>query len=468
MLPSRTGNLTIALVGGANSGKTTFARTLLRQPVGIVGDRINVTTKVTPYADDELGLTVVDCPGFQDPGSYFAYRVTLKHSLEAAKEIKGETDFTYDDLAVEALKSSDVAVYIAPLDDVPRESHRKELLIITENSTAIALLNKRKATEKSLGVGAVNERERQWRATLAEFRVQAIDYDAHVASPTALTGVFELLRSKADNTLAFRLDQYIKARERRRAERRGQVAEKLAADLKTLRATTIERSIARSEYEKAQAQGRLSELAREMIRKRLDEVVNQKLAEFIAHCSEAFGFQPASNVTSDLEATEVVTQFDSGSGGAAAAFGLGGAYVGAHVGGIGAGLVAGFFGFLIGGPVGAAAAFGTASLWGAGAGAAGGAALGISTGLQGDSEAKATFRFRDAELLSYACKSISWATALAYHGFGKDMLVSEDEATALKNAVATELLRTRPADLTTATEEALTRWLERSLEALEV
>ncbi|WP_202218559.1 GTPase [Okeania sp. KiyG1] len=58
----------IAVVGHTNSGKTTLIQTLMKQEIGKIDDRANVTKKIklTPYEYEGLQAVFIDTPGFQE------------------------------------------------------------------------------------------------------------------------------------------------------------------------------------------------------------------------------------------------------------------------------------------------------------------------------------------------------------------------------------------------------------------
>ena len=461
-------SLVIAIAGQTNTGKTTLARTLLRREVGLVHDRPNVTESAAFHADSEIGITIVDTPGFQQSGAYKSYLLALEHSKEGAEAIRAQSNFSYEENALGALRQSDIAIYVIALDSIPKAEHTTEVELIKGVVPVVAVFNKRVSMNRADGVPFVNERMRLWRTALKPLDVACVEYDAHVASPEALTNVLSLIKSTLPAEKSVSVERFIRKRDTRRRSQRSSIAGRLAEDLMKLRGEKVTVAIAKSAFIEARRKGRVESLASSALKEPVRECMNESLKEFLRHCSEEFKFQTLGKQEVGLEAKETGTSFSPGSGAAAAGYGFGGALVGMQVGATTGAIVAGVLGFLFGGPAGAAAAAGAVSLWGAGVGAVGGAAVGATVGLQGDSEAEVWFEFTHDALFTYASTAVSWAAAFAYHGFGKGAMVKEAEAKELGARVAAVLAKDCPRDLADASEETLARWCLLSLDALEV
>jgi GTPase Era involved in 16S rRNA processing len=168
----------IAFVGHTNVGKTTTIRTLMKQAIGEVGDRPNVTQRVTTenYTYEGLQAHFIDTPGFQEANIY----LTVK---ENGIPIEGDLSerLKYDIAAFDAIAESDIVFFLASLDYVPDGSHEQEVkLVASSGKSIIALLNKGVRRSYSDGSDKLENRVEQWRKVLNRHGIiEIFEFDAH-------------------------------------------------------------------------------------------------------------------------------------------------------------------------------------------------------------------------------------------------------------------------------------------------
>jgi ribosome biogenesis GTPase A len=194
----------IALAGHTTVGKTTLISTFRKSPSGEIGDMGNTTKKaksLEPKDYESLQATFIDCPGFQNAG---LMSLILKHQIsdaEYAKELTEEfasdgVDLRYDQIACEALKHSDVVLYVGDLQIPADNSHLQEVRLIQKiQPNIIGILNKGGTYERSKGAGAKDRRIKQWTEKLAECSIyNVIDFDAHWDKPYKVIAIYNAIR----------------------------------------------------------------------------------------------------------------------------------------------------------------------------------------------------------------------------------------------------------------------------------
>lgn len=131
----------VAMAGQPNVGKTTLMRNIFKSEIGKVGDSSNVTTKSYFEENTELGITFIDCPGFNEPGRVIDL-LEFTNSTEDFKKKMLERDLVEDYSAFEGLKAADLIYYVVSVMGVPNKSDNSLLrLIKMTNSNIIGIIN---------------------------------------------------------------------------------------------------------------------------------------------------------------------------------------------------------------------------------------------------------------------------------------------------------------------------------------
>ncbi|BAZ40926.1 GTPase Era [Calothrix sp. NIES-4101] len=194
--------INIAIAGHTNTGKTSLIRTLMKSPIGEVGDCANVTKKGEAYYFESLQATFIDTPGFQ-------YAPIVMMCLDAKKENpefkiseKWESKINYDRDAIAALEDSDVVIYVASLSVVPDDSYQEEISIIRHKSTKIVgVINQYKKQLEATNKDIVDGRVHQWESFFREQSIeQIVVFDAHWDNPIKVNqlykSIFEILNDE--------------------------------------------------------------------------------------------------------------------------------------------------------------------------------------------------------------------------------------------------------------------------------
>lgn len=184
----------IAFVGHTNVGKTTTIRTLMKEPIGKVGDQANVTQRATEENYDYEGLQAVfiDTPGFQKAGTY----LFMKEDGIAIRGKRAE-ELRYDIAAFTAIGKSDVVFYLASLENVPDSSHEDEVkLVVSSGKRVVALLNKGVGKVHSDGSDKIAKRVEQWRKVFTKYGIYNVfEFDAHWYISSKVSIIYESVES---------------------------------------------------------------------------------------------------------------------------------------------------------------------------------------------------------------------------------------------------------------------------------
>jgi len=192
----------IVVSGHTNSGKTTVIRSLMKRTVGIVSDRANVTKETEDLIYDYEGLQAIftDTPGFQNANILLLEnkRGNLNNLIEIEDE---ELELKYDIRAFEAIKKSDVVLYVASSEQVPDNSHRMEIALVKAgNNRVIGLVNKGITRRESIGIEATANRIDQWKKLLNSKEVSnVIEFDAHWHNPETVSQIYEMIKEVLPN-----------------------------------------------------------------------------------------------------------------------------------------------------------------------------------------------------------------------------------------------------------------------------
>ena len=203
MLDSDDSLVRIALAGHTTVGKTTLISTFRKAPSGEIGDMGNTTKKaksLQPKDYESLQAIFVDCPGFQNAASMSQVLNFQNTNPKLAEEfIKGlaldQVDLQYDQIACDALKRSDVVLYVADIQVPADDSHLQEIRLIQKiQPNIIGILNKARTFERAKGVVARDRRIKQWSGKLNDCSVSnVIDFDAHWDKPSKVIKIYDAI-----------------------------------------------------------------------------------------------------------------------------------------------------------------------------------------------------------------------------------------------------------------------------------
>jgi len=188
----------IAIAGHTNAGKTTFIRTMMRQIVGEVEDRANVTEYPEDYVDRSLGSIFVDTPGFQNAGE-FLIRADMERNGDPAlnqERFKRRAEAVrYDRRAFDAASKCDILLYVAPITEPPDDAHAAELELARDTGCAvIGLINQYAAEVKSHGKEATSRKIKLWQDLFTASRVETtILFDSYWSQPSTLLNLYDAI-----------------------------------------------------------------------------------------------------------------------------------------------------------------------------------------------------------------------------------------------------------------------------------
>lgn len=131
----------IAMAGQPNVGKTTLMRNIFKSEIGNVGDSSNVTTKSYFEENEELGITFIDCPGFNEPGRVIDL-LEFSDSLGDFKEKMLDRNLDEDYSALEGIKACDIVYYVVSVSNVPDKGDDSLIRLVKKtNPNIIGIIN---------------------------------------------------------------------------------------------------------------------------------------------------------------------------------------------------------------------------------------------------------------------------------------------------------------------------------------
>ena len=189
-----TDKVCLAVSGHTNTGKTTFIRTLIREPIGIVKDEANATKHSVEAFYSSIQAVFIDCPGFQNAVIFHKYLEIFKKNQEIARDLIKDIDITYDERALKGIDSADVVYYLVPLDRVPDDTFHHELrLILSRTEKIIGIINKEKDQRKILKSSEVDLRINQWKEFFASNNItRTVIFDSHWDAPSKADLLYSL------------------------------------------------------------------------------------------------------------------------------------------------------------------------------------------------------------------------------------------------------------------------------------
>ena len=198
----------IALAGHTTAGKTTLISTFRKAPSGRIGDMGNTTKQanlfIPPTDYESLQATFVDCPGFQNASMMLQILRSKNQSADFIRQFKSmllaaKVDTQYDELACDAIKNSDVVIYVADIQSPADDSHIQEIRLINEvNPRIIVLLNKARSFEREKGKGSKDKRIKQWENKIFNIEdidiTKVLDFDAFWDRPAKIYKVYDAIQ----------------------------------------------------------------------------------------------------------------------------------------------------------------------------------------------------------------------------------------------------------------------------------
>lgn len=242
----------IAIVGQENVGKTTLIRTLTKSNIGEVEDRAGVTTEAEPCYFKDLQATFIDTPGFKRARQMVMYFREPVKFLEIDPNF--ESDNVSDFKAIQALRESDVVVYVASLEDVPKDAHQSEVLLVRQNhQKVVAVLNQYQQTVIATNEAKVQHRINQWETLFQERGIPLIIFDAHWDNPAKVEKIYESILQILDSQQKSRFKEGLNRFKKRQADIRQEACKYLAEFIENCRKEG-RRWIANSDSDKERVQ----------------------------------------------------------------------------------------------------------------------------------------------------------------------------------------------------------------------
>ncbi|TAF01460.1 MAG: hypothetical protein EAZ78_18415 [Oscillatoriales cyanobacterium] len=212
-------NISIAVVGHTNTGKTTLIRTLMKTSIGEVGDSANVTKKGQSYFFEGLQATFIDTPGFQYASNLMMYLDSLNENPDFKMSQSWQEKMVYDLDAIASIESTDVVLYVASLTIVPDDNYKEEIsLILKKCSKVVAVINQYKKELAASDKISVDYRVTQWKNLFQERSIDVIVCDAHWDSPVKVKGIYDSILNILDSEQKFRFTEGLKRFKERELE----------------------------------------------------------------------------------------------------------------------------------------------------------------------------------------------------------------------------------------------------------
>ncbi|MBW4495978.1 MAG: 50S ribosome-binding GTPase [Oscillatoria princeps RMCB-10] len=436
----------IAIAGQQNVGKTTLIRTLTKSNIGEVEDRAGVTTEAEHCYFKDMQATFIDTPGFQRAGEMVMYFRDPEKFLEINPNF--ESDNADDFKAIQAVKESDVVVYVADLADVPKPAHQSEVLLVRQNhQKVVAVLNQYQQTVRATNEAKVKQRINQWETLFKERGIPLISFDAHWDNPVKVEKIYEIIFQILDDQQKLRFKEGLNLFKKRQADIRQEACKFLAEFIEDCR-KEASYTIQKSDFNEERVQN-------DIVRK-----INGNFAYFTYCVTDLYKIAAENPTTSKDELLLKMRPKAHwgnriGIGGGAAAI-LGG--VTALISGI---LGAGIGGLLTGGvgaiPVGLA--------WAQIGGTIGGA-IG-SLGIFSDHGDTVTIEIDIEQLKTLLIKGVAIIWGLSNTGYGREKKLSSDEARQLEEQIWRIQEAFKGIDLGKSNTSTIREYCEQILDKLE-
>ncbi len=222
-------NISIAVVGHTNTGKTTLIRTLMKTSIGEVGDSANVTKKGQSYFFEGLQATFIDTPGFQYASNLMMYLDSLNENPDFKMSQSWQEKMVYDLDAIASIESTDVVLYVASLTIVPDDNYKEEIsLILKKCSKVVAVINQYKKELAASDKISVDNRVTQWKNLFQEHSIDVIIFDAHWDNPVKVKGIYDSILNLLDFEQRLRFTEGLKRFKERQSEIRKEACNMLS------------------------------------------------------------------------------------------------------------------------------------------------------------------------------------------------------------------------------------------------
>lgn len=446
------GDIKVAIVGHTNVGKTTFIRTLLRQPFGEIDDRSNVTEYAEPIHDKLLNVTFVDTPGFQKAGVLQAFRSAFRHAKGTAADWMGfrkalgdDGSLRFDERAAAAVADSDIVLYLASLSDVPDNAHADELALTREHQPCVIGIINQYAKSFWQGSEATHKRAALWRDMFKHVGVTTVlMFDSHWEKPSALLTLYESIRDHLPEEKAVVFANGLRDVRRHVTDRTVATTAFLADCVISCCELEIAADSEKFGYDESKT--------RADVRRKLLAAIEARLVVFARQAKDLYALD-TNHPSAAADTLKVLMRESSNSRERLANAASGGA-VGASI----FALVGAGIGTLV--LPGLGTAIGAAI--GGGAGGVGGAAVGANKPI--NTHVVGVLDDADLQRVFEACLAISWA--MSFQGFGRGARVPENTIAELRARVAAEARR-RSKVTRLSTKEELMNNAVTALESLE-
>lgn len=432
----------IAIVGRANSGKTTLVRTMTKGVHGEVDDRAGVTDNIDPVYYPSLHAELIDTPGFQQAG-------IVMHLIEGdigRVDKLDESEFRHEKLALKALNGADACIYLATVESAPDASHDKEIkLVRMANPRTVGMLNKTRLLEKTLAASAARRRVTDWETRLRAGGIgDVFDFDAHWDRYSRLNEVYQALaRQMADQKRAD-FEKGLQQFSETLATARQMVAKRAAECIAACRALRETKDTVVDHYNRSAS---LEELKAKIL-KQLEEFET----EFADEVVRIYGIGVKGSGNGGPSYNESVFRRFGDRASEMAKYSAIGAVLG---GALGAAI-----GFIFAGPVGAV---GGAKL---GAGAVG--TVGAGAGAVTEVNETVTVGLSENDLKHTALMCLATVWCATHHGFGLDPSATADGYSRSMAIVSKEVKKMSHPHWSSCTEKQMADWFSTTLAQLDM
>ncbi|ARV58786.1 hypothetical protein BZZ01_09160 [Nostocales cyanobacterium HT-58-2] len=471
MLNTNNFQIRIALAGHTGVGKTTLISTLRKAYSGEISGMGNTTKEAEDYKIPEyqsLQATFVDCPGFQNASEMLRYLRAKQKGESAVGDFfdfceEEKIDVTYDIRAVDALKTSDVVLYVADVRRAADDSDLNEVKVIQKiQPQVVAVLNKAVEFERSHSKKDTNQRIDQWKENLNLLVKDIIVFDAHWDKPAKVQEIYNaILRIlPLDRKKIFETGLRNFSDQQRQIEQK--VYKLLAKEVIFVKDKTLKQKIDDGAREKAKNE----------LKEDLEYLLNSSVTSFLEKAIELYKIEaknPNLSVSKFLEnlteSQEEPTETQRREQAAVTAS-IGG-IIGGAIGIVGAGIGATIASLLSGGlaiPAIIATATTIAGITGS-LGTVGGALHG-ATSAEGDTVFRVSLYSGVSEYLAEICLTLIYA--LSHHGYGAGQEINLKKFNELLKKVQ-ELNKNRKGEInwSDAKEFDIIEWCEETLRKLE-
>ncbi len=230
--------ISIALTGHTNTGKTTLLRCLIKQRIGTVEDRANVTTTTKSVTHTGLQANIIDTPGLVLVGevsilkSIYKDEHTFETKIKEYAENRGKKNILLSLKVINELKRVDVVYHVVSTEAAPDENHITEIdLIKSYCSNVIGIIN-----------NSDNVHREQWEETFEKAGLSSIYYNFHWDNPQKQRDLYKKTYNLLDNDKKQLFKEGLRRLREDDRYRRTRISDKISETLRNInsvRATVI-------------------------------------------------------------------------------------------------------------------------------------------------------------------------------------------------------------------------------------